>query len=312
MNGLKRVRVRRDDALTQVDWRQLEVLLAVYYRGQGYEVEHVGTGATGARADGGVDLKLRRSDEYVLVQVKHWNACQVPHNDVHQLLGIMVNEGATGAVLVTSGEFTKAAIEAATRQGHVQLIDGEELRALLGPLPESAAEPRTPMSSRSHGHQQGNEYAVSRRGELHDRAGAFARIAGERLLDAAEDRIRYGREGRSLVRVAATTGLKAVLLKVAIAAGLGVVMWIGLQSALRSLEAGLAPRPTPSATGIPSTAQPMVSTAGRYVEAAGTQSPPHSEPAYTPPREPTAAEIRESQRRADEAVRVLEATTPEM
>ncbi|HEY4555593.1 MAG TPA: hypothetical protein VIG68_04075, partial [Lysobacter sp.] len=31
-----------------------------------------------------------------------------------------------------------------------------------------------------------------------------------------------------------------------------------------------------------------------------------------PMREPTAAEIRESQRRADEAMRIIEATTPEM
>ena len=52
--------------------------------------------------------------------------------------GIMVNERATGAAVVTSGEFTRAAIEAATRHGHVQLIDGDDLRVLLGPLPEPA------------------------------------------------------------------------------------------------------------------------------------------------------------------------------
>src|SRR5690606_2538764 len=44
--GNKRVRNRRDDALTRVDWQQLEVLLATYYRGQGYDVEHTGTGAS--------------------------------------------------------------------------------------------------------------------------------------------------------------------------------------------------------------------------------------------------------------------------
>jgi hypothetical protein len=136
MNGLKNVRSRRDDALTRVGWDQLESLLAVYYREQGYQVEHCGTGATRARFDGGIDLKLRKDDQYILVQCKHWNAKQVPHNAVHELLGIMVNQGATGAILVTSGEFTKAAIEAATRQGHVQLIDGDELRAMIGPIAE--------------------------------------------------------------------------------------------------------------------------------------------------------------------------------
>src|SRR3546814_5441013 len=101
-----------------------------------YDVEHTGTGASGTKFDGGIDLKLRRGAEYVLVEAKHWNAFQVPHNVVHQLLGVMVNQGATGAIVVTSGEFTKAAIEAATRHGHVQLIDGAELRQMLGPIPE--------------------------------------------------------------------------------------------------------------------------------------------------------------------------------
>lgn len=132
MTGLKNVRNRRDDALTRVGWDQLETMLADYYRGQGWNVDHVGTGGSRTRFDGGIDLKLRKDNEYVLVQCKHWNAKQVAHNAVHELLGIKVNENATGAIVITSGEFTQAAHEAATRQGHVQLIDGDSLRAMLG------------------------------------------------------------------------------------------------------------------------------------------------------------------------------------
>src|SRR3546814_6351918 len=95
--GNKPVKVRRDDALTRVDWRQLEGLLAMYYRGQGYDVEHTGTGASGTKFDGGIDLKLRRGAEYVLVEAKHWNVFQVPHNVVHQLLGVLVNQGRSEA-----------------------------------------------------------------------------------------------------------------------------------------------------------------------------------------------------------------------
>lgn len=133
--SLKRVRQRHDDALARLPWDRFEALLAAYYRVQGYQVEHVGTGAGGARFDGGIDLKLRRDDAYVLVQCKHWNANQVTHNAVHELLGLMVNEGATGAVLISSGEFTDAAQAAARRQGHVQLIDGVGVRAMLAPCP---------------------------------------------------------------------------------------------------------------------------------------------------------------------------------
>lgn len=138
MSGLKPVKQRYSDALSRLRWDQFEALLAAYYRGQGYQVDHVGTGATRARFDGGIDLKLRRDDDYILVQCKHWNVDQVTHNPVHELLGIMVNEGATGAILISSGEFTRAAWSAATRHGHVQLIDGAALRPMLAPLLEAA------------------------------------------------------------------------------------------------------------------------------------------------------------------------------
>ena len=175
---LKRVRNRRSDALSQMTWQALETLLAVHYRGQGYAVEHVGTAASGSRYDGGIDLKLRRGDEYVIVECKHWNARQVPHNVVHQLLGIMVNEGATGAIVVSSGEFTERAKEAAARRGEVQLVDGDALRAMLGPLPEPEPEP--------------------------------AMASGWRNVDPAEMRSWRGARGVSLGRTLAVAGIGLV------------------------------------------------------------------------------------------------------
>ena len=61
--GLKRVKERRSDALAGEDWARVEQLLADYYRGEGYVVEHCGTGGRSARFDGGVDLRLRRDGE---------------------------------------------------------------------------------------------------------------------------------------------------------------------------------------------------------------------------------------------------------
>lgn len=152
MNGLKNVRNRRDDTLTRVGWDRLETMLADYYRAQGWSVDHVGTGSGRTRFDGGIDLKLRKDGEYVLVQCKHWNAKQVTHNAVHELLGIKVNENAAGAIVVTSGEFTQAAKEAATRLGHVQLIDGDALRAMLGPQLEGMASIMPPPLPRASTH----------------------------------------------------------------------------------------------------------------------------------------------------------------
>ena len=53
MHGLKRVKNRREDGVSAIPWDRLEALLAEYYAGQGYHVEHVGTGGTAKRFDGG-------------------------------------------------------------------------------------------------------------------------------------------------------------------------------------------------------------------------------------------------------------------
>lgn len=134
-----------DDALARVDPARFETLLADYYRGCGWRVEQVGADFTGQRYDGGFDLELRRDDAYVIVQCKRWKAFQVPQHEVHELHAIMVNEGATGAIYVTSGEFTAAAVDAAARIGHVELVDGHMLRTMLDPVAlESAARDGAP------------------------------------------------------------------------------------------------------------------------------------------------------------------------
>ena len=222
LGGLKNVSHRRNDALAQVAWDRLEVLLADHYRAQGYVVDHCGTGSTRGRFDGGIDLKLRKDDAFILVQCKHWNAKQVPHNAVHELIGLMVNHGATGAILVTSGEFTRVAVEAATRQGHVQLVDGDDLRTMLGPLPELAAGPQA--------------------GVVHPSASLTHRAAatvGERLLSATEDRIRYGRgagrDGGRRRSGLASSALNLLLLKFLFAAVIALI--VGLAAIGHRLDA---------------------------------------------------------------------------
>ncbi len=296
MYGLKNVRSRRADALTRVGWDRLEVLLADHYRGQGWDVEHVGTGGTRSRFDGGIDLKLRRADEYVVVQCKHWNAKQVPHNEVHQLLGIMVNEGATGAILATSGEFTRYARESAAKGGHVELIDGDALRTMLGPLPELDVVPGVAPA-----------------------AAAIAAQVGERLLLAAEDRIRnghgFGGHGRRAAHLTFTGLLLKIGLFLVFAWFIVVVIGGGLE---RTISTIAVPRPPvasaivsppgvqpDSAAAIPSTASTAATNpCHEIIDARSGMYIDHCAP-VSPTVPPTAAEIRESQRRADEAAAIL-------
>jgi restriction system protein len=173
MYKLKSVTHRFNDALSRLSWQDFERLLATYYAGQGYRVEHVGTGASKTRFDGGIDLKLHRGDEYVVVQCKHWNAGKVTHNAIHELLGVMLTQRATSAVVVTSGEFTRAAWDSARAEPRVHLIDGVTLRAMLGPLLPAYA-----------------------RGPAHDAASHYANAFTDAAPDQARPSSRRRRRGR--------------------------------------------------------------------------------------------------------------------
>ena len=278
-------------------WDELERMLAVYYRGQGYVVEHCGTVASGTRFDGGIDLKLRKDDAYIIVQCKHWNAKQVPHNPVHELIGVMMTQGATGAIFVTSGEYTRAAIEAAAKQGHVQLIDGDDLRAMLGPLPEPVAQGLT-------------EVGVVSGGGSHPMLGRVVAATGERLLAAEEDRIRGGRPARRLGS-ALGAGLLLIVVKVAIALAVFWILSSSIKDALKGLQPAVAPAQANTAVRLPAPSGEsprLLENPGAVDGSEATQSV-QAAPAYQPP---TPEEIRESKRQADEAMRILEANTPEM
>lgn len=150
--GLKPVRNRRDDALARMDPLAFERLMGDYYRRQGYRVEDVGTGGRARLYDGGIDLKLYKDGAYTVVQCKRENAYQITHNVVHELLGVMLTEGASKAVVVTTGEFTDAAWRKAANEGRLQLIDGTRLRELLGSLlpVEPASPPDSPSLAASY------------------------------------------------------------------------------------------------------------------------------------------------------------------
>ncbi|NII52732.1 restriction endonuclease [Luteibacter sp. SG786] len=176
--GFKPVDHRYDDALSRVSWDAFERLVAEHYRSLGYEVVHLGTGGGSNRTDGGIDLKLLGDQETVVVQCKHWNCWKVPHNDVHQLIGVMHTAGATRAIVITSGEFTRAAIQAAEKFPHIRLIDGKMLRAMLGPVEEPTMPHATfdAMPSWAR-HTRRPQRTRTTRGPIVAAAGAFVTMA---------------------------------------------------------------------------------------------------------------------------------------
>lgn len=108
------------------NWQQFEQLVARLYRKMGYTVVERG----GARADGGVDLEIRRDGQRRIVQCKHWSREKVGVSIVRELLGVMHHEGADGAVVACSGRFTPEAVRFA-RRNPVELVDGRALQRML-------------------------------------------------------------------------------------------------------------------------------------------------------------------------------------
>lgn len=119
------------DALARLTWQDFEHLLAEHYRAQGYRVEHHAPATSLKTLSAGVDLRLTRGNESVILQCKHWDALEVEVQEVNELLSVMLNEAATKGILVTRGRFTAEAINVQRRQPRLQLMDGDVLRVLL-------------------------------------------------------------------------------------------------------------------------------------------------------------------------------------
>jgi restriction system protein len=107
--------------LNHMSWRDFEFLAGEYFRRRQFIIEETKTGA-----DGGVDLIAKKGNEKYLVQCKHWQADKVGVKVVRELLGVIVDAGANGGIVVTSGEFTQDASVFA-RANNIRLLDGREL-----------------------------------------------------------------------------------------------------------------------------------------------------------------------------------------
>jgi restriction system protein len=121
------------DALNDMSWREFEMLVGEGFRVQGYQVVETDTGA-----DGGVDLVLRKDKEKYFVQCKQWRAQSVGVPKVRELYGAMAAHGASGGFVVTSGRFTRPAVEFADGR-NLTLIDGPRLHAMISTVTSAPA-----------------------------------------------------------------------------------------------------------------------------------------------------------------------------
>ena len=80
-------------SLRDLPWKRFEDVLAEAYRRRGYQVVET----LGGGADGGVDLRLRKDGQVIVVQCKRWKGKPVAVQVVRELYGVMIDQRASAA-----------------------------------------------------------------------------------------------------------------------------------------------------------------------------------------------------------------------
>jgi len=89
-------------AVERMTWQEFEMLVGESFRQLGYTVKETGGGG----ADGGIDLQMTLKGMKYLVQCKQWKTYKVGVKTIREFFGVMVDAGAVGGFIVTSGVFT--------------------------------------------------------------------------------------------------------------------------------------------------------------------------------------------------------------
>jgi len=114
-------------AIQTLSHKQFENLLAETYGRIGYLVlEH-----NAFEKDQGVDLLLRKSANLYLVRCRNWQSRQIDLDLVKRMYSLMYDRQASGAIIITSGTFSRDAIRFAADKP-IDLIDGRQLMELIG------------------------------------------------------------------------------------------------------------------------------------------------------------------------------------
>jgi len=127
-----------------ISWQEFEFLVGEYYRRKGYSVFEMG----GDSPDGGIDLLAKKNGEKIVIQCKHWKAFKVDVKIARELYGVMIDSTASGAVLITSGDFTQPTIDF-VKDKPIELIDGPKLAKLIAEAKAVVQKPATPAKSRA-------------------------------------------------------------------------------------------------------------------------------------------------------------------
>lgn len=110
------------DSLTNISWREFEMLVGESFRRQGFEVVETGLGGK----DGGIDLVVSKDGRRELVQCKQWKRRHVGAATVREMWGLVDHHGADAVHIVSLGDFTPDAARFAVGKP-IHLVTGRDL-----------------------------------------------------------------------------------------------------------------------------------------------------------------------------------------
>jgi restriction system protein len=102
----------------------------------------------GGGADGGVDLRLRKDGQVIVVQRKRWKGKPVAVQVVRELYGVMIDQRASAAKIVATTNFTPDAVAFAKGKA-IELVDSNALLRLVRDVQTSS---RVTVSSNQPDH----------------------------------------------------------------------------------------------------------------------------------------------------------------
>lgn len=120
---------RGPTSISELDWPKFELLVAEIYRRRGFAVEI----SSGFGAEVGLDVKLTRDGETVLVLCKHWTVVRnykVGAQEIESLYEKVENEPGQQGIFVSTGEFTPEAKEFAEGKP-IQLMGVADIEKLI-------------------------------------------------------------------------------------------------------------------------------------------------------------------------------------
>jgi restriction system protein len=126
------------DAIRSLNWRDFERFVAAAFTEKGWNPELVGQRGP----DGGVDLLLKKGKQQAIVQCKQRRFPTGPYvteAEVREFAGVITARKAVKGYLVTSGVFAPEAAEFGEKIPQLEMIDGNDLLAMVGRCPKCKA-----------------------------------------------------------------------------------------------------------------------------------------------------------------------------